>query len=265
MVNNIAPLSVHTGKKNKVLVAIGAVLFGHAAVLFALSQMQVSELKKIEPPKPIQVRLIQPPQPKVEPSKPVEPPKPKQVEIKDTPPPPPKKVEKVEQVKKEVAKPKVAEPPKPTKIETQAPPPVTPTVTEVVQKPVVIEKPVVVETPKADPTPPQPTKPAVDNTPRNLGGSSIAWIKPPNPEPQLKNLEARDLKAITNETVVIRVDVDATGKVKATLIKSSGSKNIDKIFLRAVERAKAKPYMENGVPVPSFAEQPFFINKPSKG
>lgn len=256
MANLTATLPTHPSRKNKILAAIGVVVIGHAGILFALSNMQPSQLKPIIPPKPIQVRIIELQKPKSEPPKPVEPPKPKQVEIKDTPPPPPKKVEKVEQVKKPAEKPKAVEPPKPTKVETPKPI-ATPVVTEVVQKPIVVEKPTVVETPKADPTPPQPAKPAVDMTPRDLGtGANVNWAKNREPKPKINIV---DLDKVTNGTVILRIDVDENGKIKARVVQSSGNPKVDREMVRAVQAARFQPYKENGVAVPFFAEQPFRV------
>ena len=262
---------LHPSKKNKILAALGAVVIGHAGVLFALTHMKPVELKPLTPPKPIQVRLIDPPKPKVEPPKPVQPPKPKEVKIQDAPPPPPKKVEKIEQVKKEVVKPKVVQPPKPTKVETP-PPVIPPVVTEVVtpKPPVVIEKPVVVEAPPTPPAPPAPPTPpappapvappappapAVDMTPRNLGsGASAAWKRAPKPK-----LMQTDLADVTSNVVVLRIDVDEKGRIKARVVQSSGSSKVDKEMVRAVQAASFHPYKENGVAVPFFAEQSFHV------
>lgn len=255
-------LPSHPSKKNKILAALGAVVVGHMAVLFALHHMEPMQLKPLTPPKPIQVRLIQPEKPKEKPTppKPVEPPKPKEVKIVDTPPPPPKKVEQVQQVKKETPKPKVAEPPKPTKVETPTPV-VTPIVTKTeIPKPVV-PKPIVPEakpTPVAEPAPvaePTPVKPPVDMTPRNLGDAAgVAWKRQPKPK-----LMVNDLEKVTNNMVKLRMDVDVNGKIKASVVESSGNPKVDREMVRAVQVAQFHAYKENGVAVPFYAEQSFRV------
>ena len=254
----------HPSNKNKILAAFGAVIIGHVGVLFVLSNIQTSQLKPITPPKPIQVRLVEPPKPKVEPPKPIQPPKPKEVKIQETPPPPPpKKVEKIEQVKKEVVKPKAVEPPKPAKVETPVPV-VTPVVAVETPKPVVTPTPKPITTPAPTPAPvvesvpvadPAPVKPAVDMTPRNLGdGAGVSWKRKPKPK-----INAVDLEKVTNDVIVLRIDVDASGKIKARVVQSSGSDKVDREMVRAVQAAQFQPYKDNGVAVPFFAEQPFRV------
>ena len=246
-------------KKNRTLGALGAVVIGHVGLLAALYNMEPSQLKPLIPPKPIQVRLIQEQKkPAPTPPKPVEPPKPKEVKIVETPPPPPKKVEKVEQVKKETPKPKVAEPPKPAKVQTPTPV-VTPVIVET-PKPVVQEvkptpAPVVETPPPAPPAPVAPPQPAVDMTPRNLGDATgVAWKRSPKPK-----LVATDLDKVTNPVVVLRIDVDANGKIQARVVQSSGNPKVDREMVRAVQAASFQPYKENGVAVPFYAEQPFRV------
>lgn len=258
-------LPPHSSKKNKILAALGVVVIGHVGLLAALYHMEPMQLKPLMPPKPIQVRLIQEkPKEQPVPPKPVEPPKPKEVKIVETPPPPPKKVEKVQQVKKETPKPKVAEPPKPTKVETPTPV-VTPVVTTteipkpVVPKPVVPDvKPTpapVAPAPVASAEPSEPVKPAVDMTPRNLGdGAGVAWKRKPKPK-----IMVNDLEKVTNPFVLLRIDVDDKGKIKASVVQSSGNPKVDREMVRAVQAAQFQPYKENGVAVPFFAEQSFRV------
>lgn len=247
-------------KKQKIVAAISLVIVGHVGLLWGVSQMEPITLKPLIPPKPIQVRLIQA-EKKSEP-KPVEPPKPKEVKIVEkTPPPPPKKVEKVEQVKKEVAKPKVVEPPKQTPIET--PTPIVPVVTQTVITPKpVIPKPVVpnVTTTPQPTTPAEPvqsTAPAVDMTPRDLGDAAgVNWKRKPKPV-----IDIYDLEKATSNVVILRIDVDAKGKIKARVVSSSGNAKVDREMVRAVQAAQFEPYKENGVAVPFFAQQSFTVKK----
>lgn len=231
-------------RKKKLLVAVTAVVVGHVGVLWALYHMEPMQLRPLELPKPVKVKFVkivekpkaEVPKPK-EPEKPKEPPKPKEVKIIEKPLPP-KKVEKVEVVKKETPQPKVELPP----VET------TVTISRSVAP---------APTPKALPSPsPQPAPaPQVDNTPRNLGDASgVAWKRKPKPR-----LSEDDLKRVTSTTVVIRIDVDAKGKIKARIIQSSGDSRVDKEVIRSVQAAQFYPHTENGVAVPFFAEQPFHL------
>lgn len=249
-------LSIHStpepqAAQYKRAATIAVVVLGHIGVLWALSHMQPMQLKPLEQTKPVQVRFVQivekpkteVPQPKTPEPPPKVPPKPKEVKIVEKPTPP-KKVEKVQQVKKPEAKPQPVEVPKPeTKITTT-----TTTVTQVTPTPA--------PTPTPTPAPVKPTPtpaPQVDNTPRNLGDASgIAWKRKPN----IKITDS-DLKTISNSTVMVRVDVDENGKIRATITQSSGSAKVDREIKRAVEAARFSPYTENGVAVPFYANQPF--------
>ncbi len=51
-------------------------------------------------------------------------------------------------------------------------------------------------------------------------------------------------------TVVLRITVDATGRLKqATVHRSSGFERIDQAALRDIHSARFVPYMEDGKPV----------------
>ena len=248
-----------SSKKNKLLVALGVVMVGHVGVLFALANMAPLELKPIVPPKPIQVRIVQPkPKEIPKPPKPVEPPKPKEVKVVDTPPPPPKKVEKVEQVKKETPKPKVVQPPKPVVTPPTPTPPVVIETPPVPTPPVVVAKPEPVPPPPAPvapPAPPEPPAPPVNMSPRDLGDASgVSWKRKPKP-----SVDAKELESITNNVVILRIDVDDKGRIKARVIQSSGNPKIDREMVRAVQAAQFQPYKENGVAVPFYATQPFRV------
>ena len=59
-------------------------------------------------------------------------------------------------------------------------------------------------------------------------------------------------------TVVVRVDVDATGYPSAvTLIQRSGSRDLDRAASDAVRRWRFQPAQSNGQPVPGSIEVPF--------
>ena len=240
-----SPMQTPNPMKKKVVAALVAVVVGHMGVLWAVSNMKASELRPIEK-EPMKVRFVKiqeppkplPPKPKEEPKK--QPTKPKEVKIVEKPQPP-KKVEKVQQVKKaEVVKPVV----KPT--ETPIKPTVTTTVVErKVEKPV--EQPV-----KEQPATPPSTP--VDTSPRSvsIGGSGVQWSR--SPKPVYSN---QDLKG-ENRRVVVLIEANEKGAiVNARITRSSGVAALDEKILRAVKRAKFKPYKENGVAYPIRAEQPF--------
>ena len=164
---------------------------------------------------------------------PKEKPKPKKVQIAEKPKEPPKKKEKVQQVKEKAPDKKVVMPPAETKVTTST------SVRETVK-----------EQPKEE-VKEQPKK--VDTSPRNLGdAASVAWKSKPKPR-----LKAKDLEDVTNPMVVVRIDVDETGRIKARIKQSSGSPKVDKEVIRAVQAARFHPYTENGVAMPFYAEQPF--------
>lgn len=244
-------------KTQKVIAAISVVVIGHMSILWGINQMTPIALKPLTPPKPIQVKIIQVQKPQEKPKqppKPVVPPKPKEVKIVEKPVTPPKRVEKIEQVKKPTPKPQVVQPPKPTTVET---PVVTTIVTEAVQKPQPVVEKTIPKVEQAVVAAPvvrsEPAKPAVDLTPRNLGdGAGVAWKRKPRP-----SLSDKDLASISNNVVVLRIDVDEKGKIRARVVKSSGNEKVDREMARAVQAAQFQPYKENGVAVPFFAEQPF--------
>lgn len=238
---SVAPSPNPIPRKQKIIAAIAAVIVGHAGILWGLVNMKPIQLRPIEPPKPVQVKFVKIVEKKAEvpkpkpPEKPKDPPKPKQVKIVEKPTPPPKPVEKIQQVKAPVPIPVAAVEPQPeTKVFT--------TTTVVKQQE---------PAPKADPVP-NPA-PAVDMTPRDLGDAAgVAWKRKPKPK-----FMADDLKSIKQNFIVIKIEVDAKGKISPTLIESSGNAKVDREFLRAVRTAQFQPYTENGVAVPFVAQQKF--------
>ena len=227
--------------KQKVIIAVVAVLVAHVGALWALANMPPMQLRPIEPTPPVKVKfvkIVEKPEPKPEPPKPKpeppkEKPKPKKVQIAEKPKEPPKKKEKVQQVKEKAPDKKVEMPSAETKVTTST------SVRETVK-----------EQPKEE-VKEQPKK--VDTSPRNLGdAASVAWKSKPKPR-----LKAKDLEDVTNPMVVVRIDVDETGRIKARIKQSSGSPKVDKEVIRAVQAARFHPYKENGVAMPFYAEQPF--------
>lgn len=230
--------------KQKVIIAVVTVLVAHVGALWALANMPPMQLRPIEPTPPVKVKFVkivekplpeppkpEPPKPKPEPPK--EKPKPKKVQIAEKQKEPPKKKEKVQQVKEKAPEKKVEMPFVESKVTTST------SVKETVK-----------EQPKEE-VKEQPKK--IDTSPRNLGdAASVAWKSKPKPR-----LKAKDLEDVTNPMVVVRIDVDETGRIKAQIKQSSGSPKVDKEVIRAVQAARFHPYKENGVAMPFYAEQPF--------
>lgn len=227
--------------KQKVIGAVIGVLVLHVGVLWALANMPPMQLRPIEPTPPVKVKfvkIVEKPEPKPEPPKPKpeppkEKPKPKKVQISEKPKEPPKKKEKVQQVKEKAPEKKVEMPFVESKVTTST------SVKQTVQ-----EKPkeVVQEQPKE-----------VDTSPRNLGdAASVAWKRKPK-----VRIDNSDLKRVYNTTVIIRIDVDDQGRIKARIKQSSGDSRVDRELIRAVQAARFHPYTENGVAMPFYAEQPF--------
>ncbi|MCR4529319.1 energy transducer TonB [Acinetobacter venetianus] len=86
-----------------------------------------------------------------------------------------------------------------------------------------------------------------------------AWLSPPkfklSKEIKQKYLDYGDI------TANIRFFAGTEGKIqKVILIRSSGYSDIDQIILDGFNRARTKPFIENGVAYPITAIQPVSIN-----
>lgn len=246
--------------KKKVLPAIIAVIIGHAGVLFALSQMQVAELKPIEKD-PIKVRFVQikedapPPPPPAEPVKPKVEPKP-QLTPKPVEPPP-------------VVKPKViAEKPKPAQPKA--------IVQEVKVDHQKLEQERLEQERKHQERLEQQRREQqlreqqererqererreqelreqqARNTPKSVSMGQISWSRTPRPAYTNRDLQGAD------RSIVVSIEADTNGNVvNVRVVRSSGIDALDQKIVRAVRNAKFKPYKENGVAYPFKAEQPF--------
>lgn len=239
----------------KVIGAVVAVLVLHVGALWALANLPPMKLRPIEPTPPVKVKFVKiaekpipepikpkpkpKPEPKPEPK--MEKPKPKQVKIAEKTQEAPKKKEKVQQTKKQTDRTE-QEQNNTQKLTTTT---TTTTTTQRTQQTQTEQK--------NDKPDDKPKEKVVDTSPRNLGdAASVAWKSKPKPR-----LKAKDLEVVTNPMVVIRIDVDETGRIKARIKQSSGSPKVDKEVIRAVQAARFHPYTENGVAVPFYAEQPF--------
>lgn len=254
MMPNLTPM------KKKAIVAVIAVIIGHAGVMWAINHMKMADLKPIDK-EPLKVRFVKikeppkalPPKPKAEPKK--EKPKPKEVKqvkiVEKQLPPPPKKVEKVQQVKK-------ADTPKPVLKPVEVP--VQPTTITTTVSEVKVAKPAPAQV--APPAPPAPPAPQAPPSPKSvsIGGSGVQWSR--SPKPAYTN---RDLQGQTR-TVVVLIEADEKGSIiSARVTRSSGVSALDDKILRAVRSAKFKPYKENGIAYPIKAEQPFELTLNANG
>lgn len=104
----------------------------------------------------------------------------------------------------------------------------------------------------AAPAPPAPVALPAPPPPKNIPASAIQYLEPPAPEyPRLsRRLGEAGL-------VVVRVYVDEAGLPRSVqLAQSSGFARLDDAALAGVQRARFKPYSENGVPTAGWARIP---------
>ncbi|MCF3498372.1 MULTISPECIES: energy transducer TonB [Stenotrophomonas maltophilia group] len=118
--------------------------------------------------------------------------------------------------------------------------------------PVEEEAPKLVETP---PPPPAPVAEAAPAAPAATGNSQPMPIAGQSPPPAYP---AAALRAGETGSVVVRVDVDATGYPNnVTVIQRSGSRELDRAATDAVRRWRFTPAQSNGQAVPGSIEVPF--------
>ncbi len=193
--------------------------------------------EEVEPPPPEPPPEVPepPPEPPPPPPPPEPPPKPKP--LPPPPPPPPPKP----------APPK-PQPPKPKPVKPVPTPP-TPVVKSLLE-----DKPPA-GTPDASAqrsaAPDRPVAPPSDK-PRMIG--SVDYVgRRPMPEYPRASQRMRE-----EGRVVVRVLIDVRGNVQsATIQRSSGFGRLDEEAMKAANRAKFRPYTENGVPYPAMADLPF--------
>ena len=104
----------------------------------------------------------------------------------------------------------------------------------------------------AAPAPPAPQAPPASPLQKTIPASAIQYLEPPAPEyPRLsRRLGEAGL-------VVVRVYVDEAGLPRSVqLAQSSGFARLDEAALAGVQRARFKPYSENGVPTAGWARIP---------
>jgi periplasmic protein TonB len=214
----------------KRFIGIGVVVLLHALLIYALATGLARDvLKPVQAP--VEMQIIQ--------------------EVKPPPPPKPKPIEKPKEEPKPVAKPKpeVAKPepkvqqkpqvvkPAPFVPKPQVTPPPQPSEPKVATQ---SEKPVPPSPPVKEATPPAPAPEKPKGETKGVSGSASASC--PTPEyPQ---------EALMNEeqgTVKLQLDVGADGHVtNAKVLKSSGSRNLDKATINAYKKCVFGAAMENG-------------------
>lgn len=154
-------------------------------------------------------------------------------------------------------------PPKPP-----APPPPAP----VPQKPVRIEKPVIATPPApaetraaftvpppppepevvAAPAPPVQAQPAPPPAPRLIPASAVQYLEPPG-----LVYPRASRRAGESGRVVLRVFIDEAGLPRQVQVnQSTGFARLDEAAINAVQKARFKPYSDNGQPVAGWALVP---------
>ena len=196
---------------------VAAILAAHVAAVYGL--LQVRELREAaHDVAPMFVDLIAPPAP---PAPPVPPPPAPQPILKKPPPAP------------VIAAAPSAEP---AAFVVPAPPPAEP-----IQAPSV---PVAIQAPPAPPAP----APA----PKIIPASAVQYLEPPAPEyPRLSKRNAESGR------VMVRVFIDTAGLPRNVQVSSSsGFVRLDDAAVAAVQKARFKPYTENGQPTAAWTNVP---------
>jgi protein TonB len=212
-------------QRGALLVTIAAL---HVAAGGAL--LQVPEVREaVAQATPLFVSLIAPT--RIEPTPP-----PPQV----VPPPRPPRARPPERV--------VAAPPAPTP--TPTPPGFVVPLTEP-EPPVRQPEPAVAVAVAAPPAPiPEPPPPApAQPQPKTIPSSAVQYLEPPSP-----TYPAQSKRLGETGRVTVRVFIDPTGAAKDVRVdRGSGHPRLDEAALVAVQRARFKPYTENGLPLAGWA------------
>ncbi len=121
--------------------------------------------------------------------------------------------------------------------------------------PVQEEAPKLVETAPPPPASTEPAPAAPGSTTPAAGNSQPMPVAGQSPPP---TYPAAALRRGESGSVVVRVDVDATGYANnITVIQRSGSRELDRAATDAVRRWRFSPALSNGQPVPGSIEVPF--------
>jgi periplasmic protein TonB len=131
----------------------------------------------------------------------------------------------------------------------QAPVPALAPLTVSVVEPEIVVPDVQAETAITLPPNPQPTAPAPGPVFAPKVISEVAYLQPPAPRYPAESRRSRE-----RGLVVVRVLVDEAGRAREVNVQqSSGYPRLDKAACQAVERARFKPYVEEGVARPAIA------------
>ncbi|HEY9063584.1 MAG TPA: energy transducer TonB [Burkholderiaceae bacterium] len=202
---------------------VAAILAAHVAGVYGL--MRVGAMREaVRDAAPMFVDWIAPPAPPTPPAPPP-PPKPQPIPKKLTPTP-------------VIA---AAPSPAPAAFVVPAPPP----------EPVVVETPAPPAPVVAAPAPPAPPPP-----PKIIPASAVQYLEPPP-------LEYPRLSRRSNESgrVMVRVYIDTAGLPRTVQVnQSSGFVRLDDAAVAAVQKARFKPYTENGQPIAGWALIPLDFN-----
>lgn len=269
-----------TPMKKKVLAALIAVAIGHVGVLFAVSQMQSPELKKIDK-EPIKVRFV-----KI---------------TEDTPPPPPPPAEPIKPQVQPKPEPKVVEPPPVEKPKIIAEKPkqkvenAKTIVPDNTQEKMKREQERLEQLRKNQELLEQQRREqalrdqqareqaqrqqqareqaerdrlareqaAAASKPRKLNSGDVSWSRKPaiRQEDVLRMMKPED----GVRTVNLEISSDGTGKVtKVKLISSSGNPKLDDYVVKRANNAKFRPLKENGMHIPFTIEQDFQLSVATK-
>ncbi|WP_367382586.1 TonB family protein [Stenotrophomonas cyclobalanopsidis] len=121
--------------------------------------------------------------------------------------------------------------------------------------PVQEEAPKLVETAPPPPASTEPAPATPGSTAPATGNSQPMPVAGQSPPP---TYPAAALRRGESGSVVVRVDVDATGYANnITVIQRSGSRELDRAATDAVRRWRFSPALSNGQPVPGSIEVPF--------
>lgn len=194
-----------------------AILAAHVAGVYGLMQLGAVR-EAMREAAPMFVDLIAPPAP---PTPPAPPPPPQPQPVQKKPPPP---------------APVIAAAPSPAPATFVVPLPPPPEPVEAVPTP-----PVAVVAPPAPPAPPPP--------PKIIPASAVQYLEPPV-------LEYPRLSRRNNESgrVIVRVYIDTAGLPRNVQVSSSsGHPRLDDAGVAAVQKARFKPYTENGQPTAGWA------------
>ncbi|NHB56540.1 energy transducer TonB [Acinetobacter shaoyimingii] len=267
--SSTATMQTPNPMKKKVIIALVSVLVGHMGVLFAISHMKVSELKKIDK-EPLKVRFVQikedappPPPPPSEPVKPKVQPKPEPKVVEPPPVVKPKII--AEKPKPNIEKPKPVVEQQDNRIEQQrleqqrqqerlAQQQREQQLREQQQREAERQRQAAEQAERDRLAREQASKP------RSLSAGQISWARSPRPSYTNSDLKGSD------RSIVVSIEADTNGSItNVRVVRSTGIDALDQKIVRAVRGAKFRPYKENGVAYPFKAEQPFELKLNSNG